>query len=140
MISPEEVSAQTEGNNEHRDVNAAVDDHGRELGPAPLPKHAVNKANFLNWVADGLRTTREAAQVQIDFAREAFPVEWEIIDQPHTEKFYGETLQMWKALAHRRVIPNAVPGSNEYAWNDALTMTYFILEQKLVWIRGATGQ
>lgn len=140
MISPEEVSAQTEGNNEHRDVNAAVDDHGWEPGPVPLPKHAVHKADFLNFVADGLFMTREAAQDQIDFAREAFPVEWEIIDQPHIEKFYGETKQMWNALFHRRVIPNAVPGSNEYAWNTALVMTCSILEQKLTWIRPTTGQ
>lgn len=140
MISPEEAPAYPEGNNEHRDANVSADDHGRAPGRRPPPKYAVPMADFLNFVANGLHITREAAQVQIDFTREAFPVEWEIIDQPHTEKFYGETLQMYNALAHRRFIPNAVQGSNEYAWNSALTMTYLRLGQKLKCIRPTTGQ
>lgn len=80
---------------------------------------------------------RPAAMAKLTRTRKQYPAEWEMIDQPDTEEFYGVTLEMYTKLSQqprfRRVPPGALPDIRD----DFLDLTRFALNRKLERIRAS---
>ena len=103
----------------------------------PGKDHAADNEEVILRMFERPDMQRPAAMAKLTRTRKQYPAEWEMIDQPDTEEFYGVTFEMYTKLSQcprfRRVPPGALPDIRD----DFLDLTRFALNRKLERIRAS---